>query len=137
MASELARALRLAPRLTGREPGPDSGQSRPVIEVLQEAVRSRQAVAIGYQRAGASTLSVQRLRPYSAEGGFLHGFDAALGTIVSLDLRRVVWAEPTDDAPLTPAEKLGLSFYEDDFDPDDDDFDPDDDLLSEVADWES
>ncbi|HUY53753.1 MAG TPA: helicase-associated domain-containing protein [Candidatus Nanopelagicaceae bacterium] len=128
-ASALARALRDSPRLTGQEPLQREADVRPAIEVVQDAVRSRRAVAIGYQRVGAATLSVVRLRPYSAEGGFLHGFDSALGTIVSLDLRRVAWAEETDETAVSQA---GVMRF--DFGADDDDLD--DGILAEVADWE-
>ncbi len=73
-------------------------------------------------------MSVVRLRPYSAEGGFLHGFDAELGTIVSLDLRRVAWAEETDEVAVSRSEAMRFDFRgpPDDFDAD---------LLLEVADW--
>ncbi len=108
-AFDLARALCLSPRLDGREPAEGAAEARPVIGILREAVRRRQAVAIGYQRVGATTLSVVRLRPYSAEGGFLHGFDAAIGTIASLDMRRVVWAEEIDETAVSRAEHLRSS----------------------------
>ncbi len=127
-ALAMAQALRQGPRLTGPEPRQSEAEARPAIEVLQEAVRSRRAVAIGYQRVGAATVSVVRLRPYSAEGGFLHGFDAELGTIVSLDLRRVAWAEETDEVAVSRSEAMRF-----DFGGPPDDFDAD--LLLEVADW--
>lgn len=128
-ALALTRALLESPRLTGPEPPPSAAAARPAIEVLQEAVRSQRAVAIGYRRVASAALSVVRLRPYSAEGGFLHGFDPALRTIVSLDLRRVAWAEQTDEAAVSPFESMGFDYRATD------DFATD--LLLEVADWGS
>ncbi|MHB1525493.1 MAG: helicase-associated domain-containing protein [Candidatus Dormibacteria bacterium] len=128
-ALDLAQALRLSPRLKGREPAEGAAEAHPVIEILQEAVRRRQAVAVGYQRVGGTTLSVVRLRPYSAGGGFLHGFDAGIGTIVSLDMRRVVWAEEIDEAAVSRAERLRSS-------PDGDDWGLEDEFLLEFADGE-
>ena len=129
-AIDLAQALRRSPRLKGAEPDEGAAESRPVFEVLQDAVSQRRVVAIGYQRVGGTTLSVLRLRPFSADGGFLHAFDAVMGTTVSLDMRRVVWAEEIQETAAGRAQRLGLGL-------EGDEWEQYDEFLSEQVDGES